>query len=185
MQTLPDTLEIQTGKSFTEIRSSRFCEAKILYILNKMQNMELIDRFPCTKITEKHVQLINPNCEILSFQFARTYNSHRTIVEICNQLKKLRTEQTLILIDYPLLTHLTIGLLYILGNAFNKTTVNVHDNGGYHVKLETYRHNEKVLNQFNEISAASYNARKKNMAVWSVIPLALLCGKIYNYRYIN
>lgn len=149
-----------------------------------MQEMHLIAIFPPPiEIVEKLPQQFSPNDEILNCQFARVYDSHQTIVEIYDRLKTLQTKQTLILIGYPLLSQLNVGLLYILGNSFNKTTINIHDNGNCYIKLETYQQNENVLNHFHKILAASYDARKENMAIWSVIPMTVLYGKICSHRH--
>ncbi|XP_071559620.1 cap-specific mRNA (nucleoside-2'-O-)-methyltransferase 2-like isoform X1 [Temnothorax nylanderi] len=178
LQALPEALEIQTGKLFNKVRSSRFCDLQILQILikidNVMQDMRTTVCFPPAEITREFAQQIDRNHEILSFQFVQDYDSHRTIAEIYDRLEKLQSEQTLILVGYPLLTQLNIGLLYLLGNTFNKIIVEVHDNEGYRLKLETYRRNEKVLNCLREILTASYNARQENKAIWSIIPMKVL-----------
>lgn len=144
-----------------------------------MRDMRTTVCFPPAEITE---ELTDPNHEILSFQFAQDYDGHRTIAEIYDRLKKLQSEQTLIFVGYSLLTQLNIDLLCLLGNFFNKIIVEVHDNEGYRLRLETYRRNEKVLNCLHEILTASYNARQENMTIWSIIPITVLYkihGKIH------
>lgn len=137
--------------------------------------------FPPAKIMKEFVQQNDPSYEILSFQFVQDYDSHRTIAQIYDRLEKLQSERTLVLVGYSLLTQLNIGLLHLLGNFFNKIIVEVHDNEGYRLKLETYRRNEKALNYLREILTASHNARKENMSIWSIIPMTVLYGKIYGH----
>lgn len=144
-----------------------------------MQDMRTTICFPPAKVTSELAQQIDPSHEILNFQFVQDYDSHRTITKIYDRLEKLQSEQTLIFVGYSLLTQLNIGLLYLLGNLFSKIIVEIHDNEGYRLKLETYRRNEKVLNCLREILTASYNARQENMAIWSIIPMAVLYGKIH------
>jgi len=146
-----------------------------------MQDMHITVCFPPAEITTEFVSQIDPSYEILSFQFIQNYDSHRIIAEIYDRLEKLESEKTLVLIGYSLLTQLNIGLLYLLGNSFNKIIVEIHDNEGYRLKLENYRRNEKVLKYLDEILIASHNACKQNMAVWSIIPITVLYGKIYEY----
>ncbi|XP_070511135.1 cap-specific mRNA (nucleoside-2'-O-)-methyltransferase 2-like isoform X1 [Cardiocondyla obscurior] len=178
LQALPETFEIQTGKSFNKIRSSRFCDSKILQMLieidNVMQDMRTTISFPSAEITKELAQPIDLSYEILNFQFVQNYDSHQTITEIYYRLEKLQPEQTLIFIGYSLLTQLNVDLLYFLGNFFNKIIAEVHDNEGYRLKLETYRRDEKALNYLREIMNASYDAHKKNMALWSIIPITIL-----------
>ncbi|XP_018361381.1 PREDICTED: cap-specific mRNA (nucleoside-2'-O-)-methyltransferase 2 [Trachymyrmex cornetzi] len=178
LQALPEALEIQTGKLFNKICSSHFCDSKITQILDKiddvMQDMHTTVSFPPAEITTEFVQQIDPSYEILSFQFVQNYDSHWIITEIYDRLEKLESEKTLVLIGYSLLTQLNIGLLYLLGNSFNKIIVEIHDNEGYRLKLENYRRNEKVLEYLDEILVASHNAYKQNMAVWSIIPITVL-----------
>ncbi|XP_011647004.1 cap-specific mRNA (nucleoside-2'-O-)-methyltransferase 2 isoform X1 [Pogonomyrmex barbatus] len=179
LRELPESLEIQTGKSFNKVCSSRFCDSRIQQILNNIDNIlqdipYKIIRFPLTEITREFTQQIDPSHEILSFQFVQDYDSHQTITKIYDRLKKLQSEQTLILIGYSLLTQLNVGLLFLLGNFFNKIIVEVHDNEGYRIKLETYQRNEKLLNYLREILIASHNARNENMAIWSIIPITVL-----------
>lgn len=182
---MPEVLEIQTGKFFNKVCSSRFCDSKILQILIKidkvMRDMCTTVCFPPAEITGELAQQIDPNYEILNFQFVQDYDGHRTIAEIYNRLKKLQSEQTLIFVGYSLLTQLNIGLLYLLGNFFDKIIVEVHDIEGYRLRLETYRHNEKVLNYLHKILTESNNARQENMAIWSIIPIRVLYGKIHVY----
>lgn len=135
--------------------------------------------FPPAEIAGELVQQIDPSHEILSFQFVQDYDSHRTIAQIYDRLEELQPEQTLVLVGYSLLTQLNIGLLYLLGNSFNKITIEIHDNEGYRLKLETYRRNEKVLNYLREILTASHSACKENMSIWSIIPMMVLYGKIH------
>ncbi|XP_011883276.1 PREDICTED: cap-specific mRNA (nucleoside-2'-O-)-methyltransferase 2 [Vollenhovia emeryi] len=175
LQASPEDVEIQTGKMFDKVRSSRFCDSRVLQILinidNVMQAMHTTVCFPPAEVTSEQ---IDPSHEIINFQFVQNYDSHRTIAEIYDRLEKLQSEQTLIFVGYSLLTQLNIGLLYLLGNFFKKIIVEVHDKEGYRLKLESYRRNEKVLNHFREILTASCNARQKNMAVWSIIPVTVL-----------
>ncbi|KAL6426973.1 hypothetical protein ACFW04_009284 [Cataglyphis niger] len=182
LRTPPETLEIQTGRSFNKIRSSHFCDFKVHQILNKINDIIRDTRssvcFPTTEIIREQTQRIDPTHEILSFQFVRDYDSHQIIAEIYDRLEKFRTGQTLILVGYSLLTQLNIGLLHLLGGFFDKITVEIYDNEGYRIKLESYRHNDKILNDLREILTASNNARKDNMTVWSIIPITILYGKI-------
>lgn len=126
---------------------------------------------------------IDQHCDILSFQFIHVYNSHQIIVEVCNRLEKLQIEQTLVLINYPLLTQLSVGLLYILGNSFDKIAIEIYADKGYRIILETYRPDEKILNHLRTVLAASYNTRNENMAIWSIMPMTILYGKIHRYIY--
>jgi len=144
-----------------------------------MQDMCTTVRFPPAEITRELAQQIDPSYKILSFQFVQDYDSHRTIVEIYDQLKKLKSEQTLIFIGYSLLTQLNVDILRLLRNSFNKIIVEIHNNEGYRLKLETYRRNEKVLYYLREILDASYDAHEKNMAIWSIIPMTVSYGKIH------
>lgn len=184
LQTLPEAVEIQTGKLFNKLRSSRFCDSKILQILNRIDNimrdMSATVCFPPAEITRDLAQQIDPSHEILSFQFVQDHDGHRTIAEIYERLEKLESGRTLVFIGYSLLTQLNIGLLYLLGKSFNKITVEVNDEEGYRLKLETYRRNERVLNYLHEILVVSHNAREDNMAVWSIIPMTVL----YEYEQI-
>ncbi|XP_011688619.1 PREDICTED: cap-specific mRNA (nucleoside-2'-O-)-methyltransferase 2 isoform X2 [Wasmannia auropunctata] len=133
-----------------------------------------------SEITRDLAQQIDPSHEILSFQFVQDHDGHRTIAEIYERLEKLESGRTLVFIGYSLLTQLNIGLLYLLGKSFNKITVEVNDEEGYRLKLETYRRNERVLNYLHEILVVSHNAREDNMAVWSIIPMTVL----YEYEQI-
>lgn len=101
------------------------------------------------------------------------------IAEIYDRLEKLRIGQTLVLVGYSLLTQLNIGLLHLLSGFFDKITVDICDNEGYRIKLETYKRNDKAFNDLREIFTASQNARKDNMIIWSIIPITILYGKIY------
>ncbi|RLU27367.1 hypothetical protein DMN91_001169 [Ooceraea biroi] len=174
------TLEIQTGKLFSKIRSSRFCDTRILQMLNTIDNVMQDTRStvcfpPAEAITQLSTEQQNdPNYEILSFEFVHNYDSHRTITQVSDRLDKLQTGQTLILLGYSLLTQLNVGLLYLLSSSFEKIIIETCDNEGYRVKLETYRRNEKIINNLQEILAASHNARKENMAVWSIVPMMIL-----------
>lgn len=100
------------------------------------------------------------------------------IAEFYDRLEKFQTGQTLVLVGYSLLTQLNIGLLHLLSGFFDKINVEICDNEGYRIKLETYRRNDKVLNDLREILTASHNARKDNMTIWSIIPVTILYGKI-------
>lgn len=133
--------------------------------------------FPSAEVTRELAQQIDSNHEILSFQFVH-YDSHQTIAKIYNRLKNLQPKQTLIFVGYSLLTQLNVGLLFLLGNFFDKIIVEVHHNEDYLLKLETYRCNEKVLNYLHKILTVSYNAHQENMAIWSIIPISILYGKI-------
>ncbi|XP_036149848.1 cap-specific mRNA (nucleoside-2'-O-)-methyltransferase 2 isoform X1 [Monomorium pharaonis] len=178
LQALPEVIEIKTGKLFSRVRSSRFCDLTILQILNEidnmMQEMHSTVYFPSAKFTRALARQIDSNHEILSFQFVQNYDSHQTITKIYDRLKKLQPKQTLILVGYSLLTQLNIGLLFLLGNFFNKIIIEIHNTEGYYLKLESYRYNERVLNYLGEILAASHNARKENMAIWSILPMTIL-----------
>ncbi|XP_072747388.1 cap-specific mRNA (nucleoside-2'-O-)-methyltransferase 2 isoform X1 [Anoplolepis gracilipes] len=174
----PETLEIQTGKSFNKVYSSYFCHLKIHRILNKIDDIvrdtRSTIRFPSAELTREQTQRIDPALETLSFQFVHDYDSHRTIAEIYDRLKKFQTGQTLVLVGYSLLTQLNIGLLHLLSGFFEKITIEINDNEGYRIKLETYKHNDKVLNNLREILTTSHNARKDNMTIWSIIPTMIL-----------
>jgi len=144
-----------------------------------MQDMHSSICFPSAEVIRQFTkQQTDLNHEILYFQFVYNYDSHRTIAEICDRLGKLQTGQTLILFGYSLLTQLNIGLLYLLSSFFEKVIIETYDNIGYCIKLKIYRHNENIMNKLHEILTISYNARKKNMAVWSILPITILYGKI-------
>lgn len=175
-------MEIQSGKLFNKVRSSRFCDSKILQILTKIDH--IVQKcttvyFPSAEVAKELAQQIDSNHEILSFQFAQDDNSHQTIFKIYDQLKKLQSKQTLIFIGYSLLTQLNVGLLFLLGNFFDKIIVKVNHNEGYCIILETYRCNEEILNYLHTILIASQNALQKNMTVWSIVPIKILYGKIH------
>lgn len=183
--TYPAALEIQTGRSFKKVRSSRFCDVRVLQMLNTIDNvMEDTLRVavcfpPAGTIGQYAEQRADPSCEMLSFQFIRDHDGHGTIAAVCDRLEKLQTGQTLVLFGYSLLTQLNVGLLHLLSSSFERITAETCDNEGYRLKLEIYRRNEKVLNDLHEILAASHRARKENMAIWSIIPILILYGKIY------
>lgn len=183
MRDLSKTLEIQKGKMSHGIYNSRFCEAKILQILNEVndviKDMHFAACFPSTKITETRIQLLNQHYDSLSFQLIHIYDSQQIIVKICDQLERLSIGQTLVLTDYPMLTQFSVGLLYILGNSFEEMMMEIHDKG-YHIILKTYRSN-KVLNYLHMIRDALYNALDENMSIWSIVPITILYGKVHRY----
>ncbi|XP_029155905.1 LOW QUALITY PROTEIN: cap-specific mRNA (nucleoside-2'-O-)-methyltransferase 2 [Nylanderia fulva] len=174
----PD-LEIRGGKSFNKVCSSHFCDSKILQMLNQIDDKlrdtrsKALYSFVFSSAEMIQEQRIDPTYEILSFQFFRDYDSHRTIAEIYDRLEQLQIGQTLVLIGYSLLTQLNVGLLYLVGDLFDNIIVEVHDNEGYRIKLEKYRRNDKILNNLLEILRASNNMRDQNM-IWSVIPITFL-----------
>jgi len=145
-----------------------------------MQDMHSNICFPSAEVIRQFTkQQTDLNHEILCFQFVYNYDSHRTISEVCDRLGKLQIGQTLILFGYSLLTQLNIGLLHLLSSFFEKVIIETCDNMGYCIKLEAYQHNENIMNKLHEILATSYNARKKNMAIWSILPITILYGKIH------
>lgn len=146
-----------------------------------MQDTHVTVCFPPAEIMEKLEQQNNSDCQTLSFKFIDICDSHQIISNISNQLEKLQIGQTLILIGYCLLTQLNVNLLYILGNSFDNIIVEIHDNESYHIKLENYRHDKKVLNYLHEILKASCNTNRDNTRIWSVIPITVLYGKICKY----
>lgn len=146
--------------------------------------MHSVACFSSAEITETCIHLINQDHDTLNFQFIHVYNNHQIIVQICNQLEKLQIEHKLVLVNYPLLTQLSVGLLYILEHSFEKITIEICANKGYRIILETYRPDERVLNHLRTIFDASYDALNENMVIWSIIPMTILYGKIYTYIYI-
>nr|XP_012224181.1 PREDICTED: cap-specific mRNA (nucleoside-2'-O-)-methyltransferase 2 isoform X1 [Linepithema humile] len=176
LQILPESLEIQIGKPFNKVRSSYFCNVKILQMLNGiddiMQHMHLAACFSPAEITTEVARQMSVRHEILNLEF--NCDSHRMIVEICDRLEKLEIGQTLILIGYSLLTQFNIALLCLLENTFNVTTIEIQHYRGYYIELKAYQHNEKVLNHLYEILTASHQAREKNMAIWSIMPITNL-----------
>ncbi|XP_020279449.1 cap-specific mRNA (nucleoside-2'-O-)-methyltransferase 2 isoform X3 [Pseudomyrmex gracilis] len=177
LRILPESVEIQTGKSFTKVRSSRFSDVQCLNVLNTLDTIIVRETgtticFPSANLTREQQE--DPNQEILNFQFVPVFDNHKTIIEICDRFKKLRTGQALTLVGYSLLTQLNVGLLYLLGNCFDKVVVTICDNEGYHIRLETYQPNEKVSNILHEILAISNSEQNKHKAVWSIIPGILL-----------
>lgn len=174
-------LEIREGRSFNKVRSSHFCDSRIQQMLNKIDDILRDTRsamlyhalcFPSAEMIEE--QRIDPTHEMLCFQFVRNYDSHQTIADIYTRLKKLQIGQTLVFIGYSLLTQLNVGLLYLLGDLFDKITVEICDNEGYRIKLEKYRHDDKILSNLHEILTASTNILQENMTIWSIIPIAFL-----------
>lgn len=175
------TLEIRGGRSFNKVRSSHFCDSRIQQMLNKIDDILRDTRFtmlyhalcfPSAETIEE--QRIDPTHEMLCFQFVRDYDSHRTIADIYNRLEKLQIGQTLVLIGYSLLTQLNVGLLYLLGGLFDKITVEICYNEGYRIKLEKYKHDDKILSNLHEIFMASTNILQENMTIWSIIPITFL-----------
>jgi len=132
--------------------------------------------FSPAEITTEVARQMSARHEILNLEF--NCNSHRMIIEITNRLENLKIGQTLILIGYSLLTQFNVALLCLLENTFDTITIEIQNFRGYYIELKAYQHNEKVLNHLHEVLVASHQAHEKNMAIWSIMPITNLYGKI-------
>lgn len=141
-----------------------------------IQQVHLADCFSPAEITTEVARQMSARHEILNLKFS--CDSHQMIIEICSRLEKMKIGQTLVLIGYSLLTQFNVALLCLLENTFAKTTIEIQDYRGYYIELKTFQHNEKVLHYLSEIILTSLQAFEKNMAIWSIMPVTNLYGKI-------
>lgn len=169
---------------FQRICSSKFCSKRLLKILNRVDDilvkMECKIQFPAIGSIDKLEAMVShkPGHEILVFRYTDTYDSHKIISDIYDVLQELDSGATLVLIGYSLLTHLNIGLLYLLGCTFNSVKITACNDMGLKITLHHYNYNLRALKFLNEIKAASIEALKQEKAVLEIIPpLVLYKGK--------
>ncbi|XP_017764342.1 PREDICTED: cap-specific mRNA (nucleoside-2'-O-)-methyltransferase 2 [Eufriesea mexicana] len=176
----PEDLQIRSGKVFHKICNSKFCNKNALRIQNDINDavdtLNYKIEFPSIESIEnlKIKLLCKPKHEILIFRYTDIYDSHKIITEIYNILQHLDIGTTLVLIGYPLLTHLSIELLYLISCAFNSLEVEVCNYVGLKIKLYHYNYNHKVLYFLNEIKAASSEAYKQEKAILEIISPSIL-----------
>lgn len=180
---VPDNLAISSGKIFHRIYSSKFCDENILKIQNGVNdtlvNMGYKIQFPSAEsINElKEKILVTPNRQILIFQYTDIYDSHEIIIKIYDALQELTNGNTLVLIGYSLLTHLSVGLLYLISSAFNSVKLQPCNNMGIKITLKHYNKNLKVLEYLIYIKTMSCNAQEKGNAIFEIINASSLYDK--------
>ena len=176
----PEDLEISSGKMFRKVRSSRFCGKSILRIRNCVDDIlvrmgyeiEFPSAINVNKLTEKI--LLRPGHKVLTFQYTDAYDSHEIIAKIHDALQELNSGETLILVGYSLLTHLSVGLLYVMSCAFNSLRLEICSDVGSKVTLQKYSYSMKILKWFLDIKAASCDARTRGKSIVKVIPASFL-----------
>lgn len=169
---------------FRKVCSSRFCGKNILKIRNCVNDilvqMGYEIQFPSAinvnKLREK--LLMRTGHKVLSFQCTDAYDSHEVITKIHDALQDLSSGETLILVGYSLLTHLSVGLLYIISCAFNSLRLEICSDVGSKITLQKYSYSLKILKWFLDIKAASSDARMKGRSIVKVIPASFLYGKV-------
>ncbi|XP_076626936.1 cap methyltransferase 2 [Colletes latitarsis] len=176
---LPENLKIILGKIFHKVYSSKFCDRNVLKIQNSvddiLSNMEYKIQFPSIKTLNKFKnETRKTNYEILSFHYTDIYDSHEVITKICDALQNLTNEDTLILIGYSLLTHLNVGLLYLISCAFNSVELKLCKSMGLKISLNHYNYDLKILKQLLEIKTVSSNAQERGYAILEIIDASFL-----------
>lgn len=190
---LPEDLEISSGKMFRKVCSSRFCGKNILKIQNCVNDilvhMGYEIQFPSAmninKLTEK--LLTKTGHKILVFRYTDVYDSHEIISKIHDALQDLNSGETLILVGYSLLTHLSVGLLYIISCAFNSLKLEICSDLGSKITLQKYSYSLKILKWFLDIKAASSDAQMKGKSIVKVIPASFLyeCDLFFSIMDVN
>lgn len=177
---VPEDLRIRSGKIFRNVRNSKFANADVMHIKNKLDDLVLTlgwkTDFPlaeCVGELERKI-LAEPDHLVLSFRYADPHDSHKTIVQISDAFENLETGQTLVLIGYSLFTHLNVGLLYLVGCAFDSLTIKICGNVGLQINLEKYSYNVKLLHRLNLIRMSSARALEKGDSLLEVIPVNYL-----------
>nr|XP_012146553.1 PREDICTED: cap-specific mRNA (nucleoside-2'-O-)-methyltransferase 2 isoform X1 [Megachile rotundata]XP_012146555.1 PREDICTED: cap-specific mRNA (nucleoside-2'-O-)-methyltransferase 2 isoform X1 [Megachile rotundata] len=177
---LPENLHICSGKIFHRICNSKFCSRIALKIKNGVDDILMTlgykIQFPSTESIKKlEDEVFNKfQHKVLVFPSTNEYDSHKIITKICDTIQCLNSGETLILIGYPLLTYLSVGLLYILSCTFSVLKVTASNDLGLKITLENYNSNLKALEFLHEIKAASVNIEKQGKAVLEIIPVSVL-----------
>ncbi|XP_076233203.1 cap-specific mRNA (nucleoside-2'-O-)-methyltransferase 2-like isoform X1 [Calliopsis andreniformis] len=177
---LPEDLEISCGKPFQKVYNSRFCSESILKIQNGVDNI-LANigykmQFPTTESinTLTNETLTQSEYKTLIFHYTDSYDSYAIITQIYDALINLNSGETLVLIGYSLLTHLNVGLFYLLSYAFNCLKLKLCNDMGSIIILEHYNYNLKIVKHLLDINATSCDAQRKGKAIFGIIPASFL-----------
>ncbi|XP_078045850.1 cap methyltransferase 2 [Augochlora pura] len=173
---LPGDLQISLGKAFHRVLSSRLCKDGMLRIKTKVDDIlasmgHKIEYPNIEKVNRLKERILNKRGhKILTFKYTDIYDSNKIIIDICEVLQSLDTEDTLVLVGYSLLTCLNVGLLHLLSCSFDSLTIQHSIDTGSVITLEYYRCNKEILKYFIDIKATSSNIKQAEIAVLQIIP---------------
>ncbi|CAI6369395.1 unnamed protein product [Macrosiphum euphorbiae] len=134
---------IQMGKPVSVIRSSKFCVDTLIDYSNRARSLFTIpieDSFKRRDYFWLQIprQTINGQlivCDLTSIYISDFINNNRkqhdSVIAILESFEKLQTSDSLLLIGYPLLTQVNVGVFFILLNMFLKTGVMKPDKMGH------------------------------------------------------
>ncbi|XP_025407467.1 cap-specific mRNA (nucleoside-2'-O-)-methyltransferase 2-like [Sipha flava] len=129
------SLKMQMGKPVSIIRSSKFCTNELIDYSNRARSLFAVPTEDATKRREYfrlqipkqavHGRLIV--CDVASIYANDCINNSRKQLDsmslILESLKKLKASDSFLLIGYPLLSQVNVGVFYVLVNMFLKTGV--------------------------------------------------------------
>lgn len=167
---LPGALSITLARKFRKLYSSKFCYADALKIRNFIDDiLEKLGhkiQFPCL---EEPTEL-PPKYSMLHFDPLQHYDPCIIIDKFLKELKTFKDGETLILLNYPLLTHFNVELLYLLGSTFNSLKIELCDNLGSKIILEHYNHQDKLIKDLVDIELISNDAKENEKIVLRLFP---------------
>ncbi|XP_025423734.1 uncharacterized protein LOC112693059 [Sipha flava] len=129
------SLNMQMGKPVSIIRNSKFCANELIDYNNRARSLFAVSTDDAIKRREYfrlkipkqaiHGQLIV--CDVTSIYTNDFLNNSRkqldSLTLILESLKKLKISDSFLLIGYPLLSQVNVGVFYVLVNMFLKTGV--------------------------------------------------------------
>ncbi|XP_022172751.1 cap-specific mRNA (nucleoside-2'-O-)-methyltransferase 2-like [Myzus persicae] len=134
---------IQMGKPVSVIRSSKFCVDRLIDYSNRARSLFTIPIEDNIKRRDYFWlqiprQTINGQlivCDVTSIYISdcikNNRKQHDSLIAILESLEQLQTSDSLLLIGYPLLTQVNVGVFLILLNMFLKTGVMKPDKMGH------------------------------------------------------
>ncbi|XP_063983407.1 cap-specific mRNA (nucleoside-2'-O-)-methyltransferase 2 [Diachasmimorpha longicaudata] len=180
----PGPLKIILGKPFEKVLSSRFCESIILghlsFCFEQINGRRLKCEFPHVKPKNRFLEeMQKENKRVYSFGYSPAVDPNliRKVNEIVESIEE---GQTIILLEYSLLTQLNLGILYLLGHAFEKLVIQLRQDLGSVVTLNNARKPDKVREAFREIIEAFETAKANNKVIVSIFPITKLCASELN-----
>jgi len=149
-------LSIQMGKPVSVIRNSKFCVDQLIGHSNRARSLFTIpieddikrrDHFR-NKIPRRNIHRRLIVCDVTSINNNNCINNNRRQLEsftaILKSLKKLKRSDSLLLIEYSLLSQVNVAVFYMLINMFLKTGVMKPDEMGHAFVFCSKMNNNRV-----------------------------------------